>query len=94
MKETMYPADTVGVDGEVYPTVGENIRNSITPNNIANSIKTNSDKQTVTTSLDVLAFRVTLLALLSGKGGSWGGKKLPPITSEEKEQIKVFLGIS
>lgn len=26
MSETMYPADNVGKDGTVYPTVGEHIR--------------------------------------------------------------------
>lgn len=93
-----YPADTVGADGTVYPTVGENIRNScnVTADTISKSIKDNTSRGKVTTKLDVTAdnLKTALVALLTGNTAYFGGLDTDKLTPEQLSEIKTYLGIS
>lgn len=93
----MYPADTVGKDGKVYPTVGENIRNSggVTADSMANAITNNTDRGKVTTKLDVTAdnLKTALIALLTGNTAYFGGLDTDGLTSTQLSDIKTYLGI-
>ena len=97
--KTMYPADTVGVDGTVYPTVGENIRhsgeNSVTAESMSNAIKDNTEIAKVCGSLDVTAdeLKTAIIAVLTGNTSYFGGLDTDELTSVQKDNIKKYLGI-
>lgn len=82
----MYAADTVGNDGKVYPTIGENIRNSSSAEGIASSISTNNDKATITSALDIDAelLKEAIIMLFTGEGPYFGGADTTAFTEEEK----------
>lgn len=93
-----YPADTVGADGTVYPTVGENIRNSgkVTADTISNAITDNTARAKVTHKLDVEAdvLKQALISLLTGNTAYFGGYDTDPLTEDQLSQIKTYLGVS
>lgn len=93
----MYPPDTVGKDGTVYPTVGENIRNSgeVTADSMANAITNNTDRGKVTMKLDITAddLKTALIALLTGNKAYFGGLNTGGLTSSQLSDIKAYLGI-
>lgn len=99
--KTMYPADNVGKDGTVYPTVGEHIReasggnNSVTAEDIADAIVDNTDRAKVTMKLDVTAdeLKTAIVALLTGKTAYFGGMDTDELTQSELSDIKANLGI-
>ncbi len=97
MSETMYPADNVGKDGKVYPTVGEHIRNAsspseITAEDIEGAIKDNTDRGKVCSALDVTAgeLKTTIVNLLTGKTAYFGGLDVDELTSSELADIKAY----
>lgn len=100
--KTMYPADNVGKDGTVYPTVGEHIRktsgdnSNITPEGIAGVIVDNTDRAKVCDALDVTAenLKTALINLLTGKTVYFGGLDGDALTSSELADIKAHLGIA
>lgn len=92
----MYPADNVGKDGTVYPTVGEHIREaSVTAEDIADAIVDNTDRAKVTMKLDVTAdeLKTAIVALLTGKTAYFGGMDTDELTQSELSDIKANLGI-
>lgn len=91
-----YPADTVGNDGTVYPTVGENIRNSVTVESIKKVASNDTDKAKITDLLDVSAetLKTAIINLLTGKDFHFGGLDVDKLTSEDLTQIKTYLGIA
>lgn len=91
-----YPADTVGNDGTVYPTVGENIRNAVNPESIKKAAGNNTNKAKITDSLDVSAkvLKTAIVSLLTGKDLYFGGLNVDKLTSEELTEIKTYLGIA
>lgn len=99
--KTMYPADNVGKDGTVYPTVGEHIRETsgdnpnITAEDITDAIKDNTDRVKVCDSLDVTAteLKTAIVNLLTGKALYFGGLDADELTSSELADIKAHLGI-
>lgn len=97
--KTFYPADNVDANGNVHPTVGENIRNgansSVTVDTMCNAIKTNTDKAKMCDKLDTTAeeFKTALLMLLTGKTAHFGGLDVDAFTSSELAEIKAYLGI-
>lgn len=100
MSETMYPADNVGKDGTVYPTVGEHIRKTsgasdITTDGIVGAIKDNTDRGKVCSALDVTAgeLKTAIVNLLTGKTAYFGGLDADELTSSELADIKAYLGI-
>lgn len=100
MSETMYPADNVGKDGTVYPTVGEHIRKTsgasdITTDDIVGAIKDNTDRGKVCSALDVTAreLKTAIVNLLTGKTAYFGGLDTDELTSSELADIKAYLGI-
>ena len=100
MSETMYPADNVGKDGTVYPTVGEHIRKTsgasdITTDDIVGAIKDNTDRGKVCSALDVTAgeLKTAIVNLLTGKTAYFGGLDADELTSSELADIKAYLGI-
>lgn len=100
MSETMYPADNVGKDGKVYPTVGEHIRNTsgasdITAEDIEGAIKDNTDRGKVCSALDITAgeLKTAIVNLLTGKTAYFGGLNVDELTSSELADIKAYLGI-
>lgn len=100
MSETMYPADNVGKDGTIYPTVGEHIRKTsgasdITTDDIVGAIKDNTDRGKVCSALDVTAgeLKTAIVNLLTGKTAYFGGLDADELTSSELADIKAYLGI-
>lgn len=100
MSETMYPADNVGKDGTIYPTVGEHIRkisgsSDITAEDIEGAIKDNTDRGKVCSALDVTAgeLKTAIVNLLTGKTVYFGGLDVDKLTSTELSDIKTYLGI-
>lgn len=100
MRENMYPADNVGKDGKVYPTVGEHIRNisvsfDITAENIEGAIKDNTDISKVCCALGVTAgeLKTAIVKLLTGKKAHFGGLDVNALTSSELSDIKAYLGV-
>lgn len=97
--KTMYPADNVGKDGTVYPTVGEHIREAsdvnITAESIAGAITNNTDRAKVCDALDVTAenLKTAIVNLLTGKTAYFGGLDIGALTSTELADIKTHLGI-
>nr|DAJ04778.1 MAG TPA: hypothetical protein [Caudoviricetes sp.] len=97
--QKMYPADNVGKDGKVYPTVGEHIRNSgeknVTAETISDAIHDNTDRAKVSMKLDVTAddLKTALIALLTGNTAYFGGLDTDELTSSQLSDIKVYLGI-
>lgn len=91
-----YLADTVDVNRTVYPTIGENIRHSVTPENISNSIKNNTDRAKICDSLDVTAedLKTAIINLLTGNTAYFGGLDTDALSSSQLAQIKTYLGIS
>lgn len=95
-----YPADTVGIDGKVYPTIGENIResakNSVTAEGISGAIKNNTDKSKVTEALDTTSIDLKnfIVNLLTGQDAYFGGLYVNALSPEQLAQIKTYLGIS
>lgn len=95
-----YPADTVGNDGKVYPTVGENIResskNSVTAESISGAIKDSTDRGKVSSAMDITAddLKTAIVNLLTGKTAYFGGLDTDELSSEQLTQIKTYLGIS
>ena len=99
MSETMYPADNVGKDGTVYPTVGEHIRKTsypsdITADDVKAAIKDNTDRGKVCSALDVTAgeLKAAIVNLLTGKTAYFGGLDVDKLTSSELADIKAYLG--
>lgn len=100
MSETIYPADNVGKDGTVYPTVGEHIRNiicasDITTEYIVGAIKDNTDRSKICSAIDVTAeeLKTAIVNLLTGKIAYFGGLDVDKLTSSELTDIKTYLGI-
>lgn len=99
--KTMYPADNVGKDGTVYPTVGEHIReasdgnSNLTAEGIAEAITNNTDRVKVCDALDVTAenLKTAIVNLLTGKTAYFGGLDVDALTSSELGEIKSYLGI-
>lgn len=98
--KTMYPADNVGKDGTVYPTVGEHIRETsgdfnVTPEDIAGAIKNNTDRAKVCDALDVTGteLKTAIVNLLTGKTAYFGGLDVDKLTNSELADIKAYLGI-
>lgn len=97
---TQYPADTVGSDGTVYPTVGENIRKSatksVTAESISNAIQDNTDRGKVSTAIDITAddLKTAIVNILTGKTAYFGGLDTGELSGEQLTQIKTYLGIS
>lgn len=99
--KTMYPADNVGKDGTVYPTVGEHIRetsggnSNLTAEGIAEAITNNTDRAKVCGALDVAAenLKTAVVNLLTGKTAYFGGLDIEALTSSELADIKSYLGI-
>lgn len=99
--KTMYPADNVGKDGTVYPTVGEHIReanggnSNITAEGITGAIANNTDRAKVCDALDVTAenLKTAIVSLLTGKTVYFGGLDVNALTSTELADIKAHLGI-
>lgn len=99
--KTMYPADNIGKDGTVYPTVGEHIReasdvnSTITAEGIAGAITNNTDRAKVCDALDVTAenLKTAIINLLTGKTAYFGGLDIDALTSSELADIKSYLGI-
>lgn len=99
--KTLYPADNVGKDGTVYPTVGEHIReanggnNTVKAENIANAIVDNTDRAKIAMKLDVTAdeLKTAVVALLTGKTAYFGGTDTDKLTQSELSTIKNNLGI-
>lgn len=98
--KTMYPADNVGKDGTVYPTIGEHIRKTsgnnsdITSEDIAGAIEDNADRAKVCDALDVTAenLKLAIVNLLTGKTAYFGGLDVGALTSSELADIKAYLG--
>lgn len=96
---TMYPADNVDKNGNVYPTVGEHIRQTSTENlsvaDITNAVKDNTDKSKVCYALDVTAIelRTAIINLLTGKTVYFGGLDGDALSTSELAEIKAHLGI-
>ena len=100
MSKTMYPADNVGKDGTVYPTVGEHIRktsgdSNITADGIKGAIKNNTERGKVCSALDVTAseLKTAIVNLLTGKTMYFGGLDSDKLTTNELADIKAHLGI-
>lgn len=99
--KTMYPADNVGKDGTVYPTVGEHIRetsggnSNLTAKDIAGAIVDNTDRAKACDALDVTAenLKTAIVNLLTGKTAYFGGLDIGVLTSSELAGIKAYLGI-
>lgn len=99
--KTIYPADNVGKDGTVYPTIGEHIRETsggnsgITAEDIAGAIVDNTDRAKVCDALDVTAenLKTAIVNLLTGKTAYFGGLDVDELTSSELADIKAYLGI-
>lgn len=95
--KTMYPANNVGKDGTVYPTIGEHIRETSVANskNIANAVKDNTDRAKICDALDVTAIelKTAIVSLLSGNTLYFGGLDSDGLTSDELADIKAYLGI-
>ena len=99
--KTMYPADNVGKDGTVYPTVGEHIReasdgnSNLTAEGITEAITNNTDRAKVCNALDVTAdnLKTVVVNLLTGKTAYFGGLGIDALTSSELADIKSYLGI-
>lgn len=93
----MYMADNIGKDGKVYPTIGEHIRNAsnLSAENIAGAIKDNTDRAKVCDALDVTSseLKTALVNLLTGKSAYFGGLDVDPLTSDELNDIKAYLGV-
>ena len=91
--KTMYPADNVGKDGTVYPTVGEHIRK--TSGDISGAITDNTDRAKICDALDVTAteLKTAIINLLTGNTVYFGGLDVDAITSSELAGIKAYLGI-
>lgn len=94
-----YLADNVGVDGTVYPTVGEHIRNAkgetISAESIASAIHDNTDRAKVDDALDVTGteFRTALINLLTGKSAYFGGLDCDALNTGELAEIKAYLDV-
>lgn len=99
MNKTMYPADNVGKDGTVYPSVGEHIRKSVTSDvtaeSISKAIKDNTDRGKICTALDVSSseLKTAIINLLTGKTAYFGGLDIDKLSSSELASIKTYLGI-
>lgn len=99
--KTMYPADNVGKDGTVYPTIGEHIRGAnsnnsdLTAEDISNAIIDNTDRAKVCGSLDVTAdeLKTAIIAVLTGNASYFGGLDTDALTSVQKDNIKKYLDI-
>lgn len=99
--KTMYPADNVGKDGTVYPTVGEHIRKTsgdnsdLTAEDIAGAITDNTDRAKICDAIDVTAteLKTAIINLLTGKTVYFGGLDVDALTSSELADIKAYLGI-
>lgn len=97
----MYPADNVGKNGTVYPTVGEHIReasdvnSNLTAESVAGAITNNTDIAKVCDALDVTAenLKTAIINLLTGKTAYFGGLDVEALTSSELANIKSYLGI-
>ena len=98
--KTTYPADNVGKDGTVYPTIGEHIRKTsgnnsgITSEYIVGAIEDNTDRAKVCDALDVTAenLKMAIVNLLTGKTAYFGGLDVSELTSSELADIKAYLG--
>lgn len=99
MTKSMYPADNIDSAGNVYPTVGENIRNGVnnevTVESMCNAIKDNTDRAKMCDKLDTTAseFKTALLMLLTGKTAHFGGLDVDAFSSSELAEIKAYLGV-
>lgn len=97
----MYPADNVGKDGTVYPTVGEHIReasggnSNTTPEGICGAIENNTDRAKVCDALDVSGaeLKTAIVNLLTGQTAYFGGLDVDALSSSELAEIKGHLGI-
>ena len=95
--KSMYPADNVGKDGTVFPTVGEHIRsgNDVSAEGIASAVNDNTDRAKICDALDVTAseLKTAVINLLTGKSAYFGGLDIDALTSSELADIKAYLGI-
>lgn len=95
-----HPADTVVNDGKVYPTVGENIRESskniVTAESISGAIKDYTDRSKVSSAMGVTSkqLKTAIISLLTSKSAYFGGASTDKLSAEQLAQIKEYLGIS
>lgn len=95
--KSIYPADNVGKDGTVFPTIGEHIRsgNDVSAEGIASAVVDNTDRAKICDALVVTAseLKTAVVNLLNGKPAYFGGLDIGALTSSELTGIKVYLGI-
>lgn len=90
-------ADTVDSTGHAYPTVGENVRKGAKdPSAIINAFSDDTDKAKMTDALDVSAedLKHAVVSMLSGERFHFGSLDADPLTMEQVNKIKTFLGIA
>ena len=90
-------ANTVDSTGHAYPTVGENIRKGAKdPSAIIGAFTDDTDKAKMTDALDVSAedLKHAVVAMLSGERFHFGSLDADPLTTEQVNKIKTFLGIA
>ena len=90
-------ADTVDCTGHAYPTVGENVRKGAKdPSAIIGAFTDDTDKAKMTDALDVSAedLKHAVVDMLSGKRFHFGSVDANPLTTEQLNKIKTFLGIA
>lgn len=95
--KSIYPADNVGKDGTIFPTIGEHIRsgNDVSAEGIASAVVDNTDRAKICDALVVTAseLKTAVVNLLNGKPAYFGGLDIGALTSSELTGIKVYLGI-
>lgn len=90
-------ADTVDSTGHAHPTIEENIRKGAKdPSSIINAFTDDTDKAKMTNALDVSAedLKHAIVSMLSGERFHFGSLDAEPLTSEQVNKIKTFLGIA
>lgn len=89
-------ADTVDSAGHAYPTVGKHIRKGAKdPSAIIGTFTDDTDKAKMTNTLDVSAedLKHAVVSMLSGERFHFGSLDADPLTTEQVNKIKTFLGI-
>lgn len=94
--EKQYYADTVDENGEVYETVGENIRKGAKdPDSITGSFVETSDKVDFIDNLQLDAehLKSSIVQALEGLAIAYGYTSTTALSEEQKQQIKEWLEI-
>ena len=90
-------ADTVDSTGHAFPSVGENVRKGAKdPSAIIGAFIDDTDKAKMTDTLDVSAedLKHAVVSMLSGERFHFGSLDSDPLTTEQVNKIKTFLGIA